>query len=147
MLGRGGGGKQDIFWCFIDLPNKAHFCRSHKNTVKVAPNGLRVKGGRDNGKHEKPPVFIDVDNLVKLYRTVPNSRINDKERDRTSVVEKSVSTFVRQLKQSVIINSSKSGRIPSVETRVLRLYGLPNVGRPAAPPSPILDMSNSPYDT
>ena len=68
-----------------------------------------------------------------------------KEKDKTHIIEKSISKTLISMKQSGYIDSNTFARIQPKGSVIPRLYGLPKVHKPNVPLRPILDMSNSPY--
>ena len=95
--------------------------------------------------------------IVLLDRAYYNQKIEDilddsskfrqavSERDKTHIIEKSISKHLRTLKQKNLIDEATFNRLRPTGTVIPRLYGLPKVHKEGLPLRPILDMSNSPY--
>ena len=69
----------------------------------------------------------------------------EKGKDQTKQIEKSIAKLLSSLKQRNLIDSSTFEKLRPTGTIVPRLYGLPKIHKPGTPLRPVLDMVNSPY--
>ena len=88
------------------------------------------------------------DYIVKMNTILADQtkfRKMTKEKDKTHIIEKSISKTLKFMKQSGYIDTNTFTRLQPKGSTIPRLYGLPKVHKPNVPLRPILDMSNSPY--